>query len=184
MDLSAPRYLTSELDVVQCLYLLQQQVCNLNLFMSLVPSTIGPRVSFVLITSNLPDLTVTCRFYLHSSLLFPASMMPVLFTQLSHTLWCPYGQGRPSLDTCFVMFLYLGSVLMAATCALAHFSLHIDASKISFRPLHLNVKVKVVSLMHQPPLPPGNTPGTHFCQRLSQPAGPQCDQKDYVTEKF
>jgi len=23
--------------------------------------------------------------------------------------------------------------------------------------------VKVVSLKHQPPLPPGNTPGTHFC---------------------
>jgi len=22
---------------------------------------------------------------------------------------------------------------------------------------------KVVSLMHQPPLPPGNTPGTHLC---------------------
>ena len=22
---------------------------------------------------------------------------------------------------------------------------------------------KVFSLMHQPPLPPGNTPGTHFC---------------------
>jgi len=22
---------------------------------------------------------------------------------------------------------------------------------------------KVVSLKHQPPLPPGNTPGTHFC---------------------
>jgi len=22
---------------------------------------------------------------------------------------------------------------------------------------------KVVSLMHQPPLPQGNTPGTHFC---------------------
>ena len=22
---------------------------------------------------------------------------------------------------------------------------------------------KVVSLMHLPPLPPGNTPGTHFC---------------------
>jgi len=22
---------------------------------------------------------------------------------------------------------------------------------------------KVVSLTHQPPLPPGNTPGTHFC---------------------
>jgi len=22
---------------------------------------------------------------------------------------------------------------------------------------------KVVSLMHQPPLSPGNTPGTHFC---------------------
>jgi len=25
---------------------------------------------------------------------------------------------------------------------------------------------KVVSLTHRPPLPPGNTPGTHFCQRL------------------
>jgi hypothetical protein len=23
--------------------------------------------------------------------------------------------------------------------------------------------VKVVSLTHRPPLPPGNTPGTHFC---------------------
>jgi len=22
---------------------------------------------------------------------------------------------------------------------------------------------KVVSFMHRPPLPPGNTPGTHFC---------------------
>jgi hypothetical protein len=22
---------------------------------------------------------------------------------------------------------------------------------------------RVVSLMHRPPLPPGNTPGTHFC---------------------
>ena len=28
---------------------------------------------------------------------------------------------------------------------------------------------KVVSLKHRPPLPPGNTPGTHFCQRLSRP---------------
>jgi hypothetical protein len=31
---------------------------------------------------------------------------------------------------------------------------------------------KVVSLTHQPPLPPGNTPGTHFCSRLSRPQGP------------
>ena len=28
---------------------------------------------------------------------------------------------------------------------------------------------KVVSPMHRPPLPPGNAPGTHFCQRLSRP---------------
>ena len=28
---------------------------------------------------------------------------------------------------------------------------------------------KVVSLTYRPPLPPGNTPGTHFCQRLSRP---------------
>ena len=30
---------------------------------------------------------------------------------------------------------------------------------------------KVVSLTYQPPLPPGKTPGTHFCQRLSLPQG-------------
>ena len=30
---------------------------------------------------------------------------------------------------------------------------------------------KVVSPTHRPPLPPGNIPGTHFCQRLSQPQG-------------
>ena len=30
---------------------------------------------------------------------------------------------------------------------------------------------KVVSRTHQPPLPPGNTPGIHFCWRLSRPQG-------------
>ena len=30
---------------------------------------------------------------------------------------------------------------------------------------------KVVSLTHRPHLPPGNSPGTHFCQRLSRPQG-------------
>jgi len=30
---------------------------------------------------------------------------------------------------------------------------------------------KVVSHKHQPPLPPGNIPGTHFCSGLSQPQG-------------
>jgi hypothetical protein len=30
---------------------------------------------------------------------------------------------------------------------------------------------RVVSLTHRPPLPPGNTPGTHFCLRLSRPQG-------------
>jgi hypothetical protein len=30
---------------------------------------------------------------------------------------------------------------------------------------------KVVSLTHRPPLPPGNTPGTHSCWRLSRPQG-------------
>ena len=28
-----------------------------------------------------------------------------------------------------------------------------------------------VSPTHRPPLPPGNAPGTHFCQRLSRPQG-------------
>ena len=40
---------------------------------------------------------------------------------------------------------------------------------------------KIVSLTHRPHLPPGNSPGTHFCQRLSRH---QCGQKDYVNEKF
>jgi len=30
---------------------------------------------------------------------------------------------------------------------------------------------KVVSLTYQPLLPPGNTPGTHFCLKLSRPQG-------------
>ena len=30
---------------------------------------------------------------------------------------------------------------------------------------------KVVGITHRPPLPPGNTPGTHFCYRLSRPQG-------------
>jgi len=30
---------------------------------------------------------------------------------------------------------------------------------------------KFVSLKHLPPLPPGNAPGTDFCQRLSRPQG-------------
>ena len=30
---------------------------------------------------------------------------------------------------------------------------------------------KVVSLTHRPLLPPGNTPGTHFCKRLNRPQG-------------
>jgi len=28
---------------------------------------------------------------------------------------------------------------------------------------------KIVSLTHRSPLPPGNTPGTHFCNRLNRP---------------
>jgi len=30
---------------------------------------------------------------------------------------------------------------------------------------------KVVSFTHRPPLPPGNTPGTHFCKGLGRPQG-------------
>ena len=30
---------------------------------------------------------------------------------------------------------------------------------------------KVVSLKHRSPLAPGNTPGIHFCYRLSRPQG-------------
>jgi len=31
---------------------------------------------------------------------------------------------------------------------------------------------KVVSLTHRPPLPPGNTPGTHFCLEAESTPGP------------
>ena len=30
---------------------------------------------------------------------------------------------------------------------------------------------KVVNPMHQPPLPPGDIPGTHFCYRMNRPQG-------------
>jgi len=43
---------------------------------------------------------------------------------------------------------------------------------------------KVVSVTHRPPLPPGNTPGTHFCWRLIRPQGHSATGRIYVTEKF
>ena len=42
---------------------------------------------------------------------------------------------------------------------------------------------KVVSLTHRPPLPRGNTPGTHFYQRLNRPQGHSATGR-IVTEKF
>jgi hypothetical protein len=43
--------------------------------------------------------------------------------------------------------------------------------------------VRLSSLMHRAHLPPGNTPGTHFCYRLSQPQGHSVI-RSYVDEKF
>jgi hypothetical protein len=43
---------------------------------------------------------------------------------------------------------------------------------------------KVVSPTHRPHLPPGNTPGTHFCYRLSRPQGHRAIRRIYVNEKF
>jgi hypothetical protein len=43
---------------------------------------------------------------------------------------------------------------------------------------------KVVSLTHRPHLPPGNTPSTHFCQRLSRPQGHSAIRRIYVNEEF
>jgi hypothetical protein len=42
----------------------------------------------------------------------------------------------------------------------------------------------VVSLTHRPHLPPGNTPGTHFCWRFSRPQGQSEISRIYVNEKF
>jgi hypothetical protein len=40
-----------------------------------------------------------------------------------------------------------------------------------------------VSPTHRPHLPPGNSPGTHFCLEAESTPGSKCDQ-DYVNEKF
>jgi len=42
---------------------------------------------------------------------------------------------------------------------------------------------KVVSLMHRPPLPSGNTPATHFCQRLVDPRAIVRSEGFYVNDK-
>ena len=43
---------------------------------------------------------------------------------------------------------------------------------------------KVVSLTHQPHLAPGNSPGTHFCQRLSRPQGQSAIVRIMSKENF
>jgi len=42
---------------------------------------------------------------------------------------------------------------------------------------------KFVSLTHRPPLPPRNTPGTHFCLEAESTPGPKCDRKDFMSMK-
>jgi len=42
---------------------------------------------------------------------------------------------------------------------------------------------KVVSLTHQPPLPPGNAPGTLFCYEAESTPGSQYDLKDFMLMK-
>ena len=52
---------------------------------------------------------------------------------------------------------------------------------------HINSHMKVVrlSILCTGRLyPPGHIPGTHFCERLSQPQGHSTAGKDYVNEKF
>jgi len=43
---------------------------------------------------------------------------------------------------------------------------------------------KVDSLTHRPPLPPRKYTWYSFLLEAESTPGPQCDQKDYVTEKF
>jgi len=50
-----------------------------------------------------------------------------------------------------------------------------------FHNRHMKV-VKVVSPMHRPPLPPRNTPGTHFCYEAESMPEPQCSRKDYINK--
>jgi len=43
---------------------------------------------------------------------------------------------------------------------------------------------KFVSLTHRPPLPPSKYTWYSFLLEAESTPGPQCDLKDYVTEKF
>ena len=43
---------------------------------------------------------------------------------------------------------------------------------------------KVVSLRHRPPLPPRKYTWYSFLLEAESTPGPQCDRKDFVTEKF
>ena len=43
---------------------------------------------------------------------------------------------------------------------------------------------KVVSLTHRSSLPPGNTPGTHFCYRLNRPQGHSATRRIMLQKNF
>jgi hypothetical protein len=132
--------LTSELDGVQCHYLLQQQICNLNCFMSLVPNTIGPQGIFHV---NLIQLTQLHRHLSLSPTFLSIHDACLVYAAQAHTVVPPVRLGHTQFRHLFCDVLYLCSVLMTATCAPAHFSPHIDASKISLHPFHLSVLAEI-----------------------------------------
>jgi len=87
------------------------------------------------------------------------------------TSWNPLGHSRPVMGLLYLyiyIYIYKGKAV-----PLQAWSGPEGSRKLKFPDLMTMAQDggKVVSLTHWPPLPPGNAPGTHFCQRLSRPQG-------------
>jgi len=73
--------------------------------------------------------------------------------------------------------IYIGKVVPLHACSVPE-----GSRKLRFPDFVTTVQDggKVVSLKHWPPLPPGNSPGTHFCQRLIRSQGHSAIGKDFM----
>jgi len=87
---------------------------------------------------------------------------------------------RPFAYSSYPQFIIAVSLILrhnisvkAKAVPLPSWSVQEGSSKLRFPYFMTTAQVggEVVSLTHQLPLPPGNTPGTHFCERLSRPQG-------------
>jgi hypothetical protein len=91
--------------------------------------------------------------HLHRETTGPARGFKVLFGRDLYTGCCRW------------KVTYFGRVLKAKAVPLQAWSGPEGSRKLRFPDFMTTAQDggKVVSLTHRPPLPPGNTPGTHFC---------------------